>query len=153
MQAINNEEELLGWELTPFPQIQTITHFKEPFDRLWKTAVYFHEKQERWMNGPFLTLDAEQVEEDVGTMWRTMHKLSKSFGTDYLQPKRSTEIYKMKLDKFKEHLPILNTFCNPGIRDRHWEKMSSIVGFDLKPEPDTPLSAMLEYGLGQYLEE
>ena len=112
----------------------------------------FHKKHERWMNGPFLELDAEQVEEDVGMMWRTMHKLSKTFGNQ-IHPKRSTEIFKLKLEKFKEHLPLLSTFCNPGIRDRHWEKMSRIVGFDLKPEPDTPLSTMLEYGLQQYLEE
>lgn len=140
--------------MTPFPQIELITQLKEPYDRLWKTAIEFHEKQEIWMNGPFLNLDAEQIEEDVGTMWRTMHKLSKKFGaSDQLKPKRSTEIFKMKLEKFKENLPILNTLCNPGIRDRHWERMSKIVGFDLKPEQDTPLSTMLEYGLQQYLEE
>lgn len=149
---INNEEDLLEWETTPFPQIQMITQLKEPYERLWKTSMEFHEKHERWMNGPFLELDAEQVEEDVGNMWRTMHKLSKSFG-DQPNPKRSTELFKMKLDKFKENLPILSTFCNPGIRDRHWEKMSKIVGFDLKPEPDTPLSEMLEYGLQDYLDE
>lgn len=103
------------------------------------------------MNGPFLDLDAEEVEEDVGTMWRTMHKLSKTFA-EMPDPKRSTELFKMKLDKFKENLPLLSTFCNPGIRDRHWEKMSDIVGFELKPSPDTPLSVMLEYGLQQFLE-
>ena len=149
---INNEEDLLEWEMTPFPQIQIITQLKEPYERLWKTSMELHEKQDRWMNGPFLALDAEQVEEDVGNMWRTMHKLSKTFG-DQPNPKRSTELFKMKLDKFKENLPILSTFCNPGIRDRHWEKMSKIVGFDLKPEPDTPLSEMLEYGLQDYLDE
>ena len=140
--------------MTPFPQIQLITQLKEPYDRLWKTAIEFHEKQDTWMNGPFLNLDAEQVEEDVGAMWRNLHKLSKTFGaSEQLKPKKSAEVLKMKLEKFKENLPILSTFCNPGIRDRHWEKMSKIVGFDLKPEPDTPLSAMLEYGLQQYLEE
>ncbi len=152
IQAINNEEELLEWELTPFPQIQVAIRLKEPYDKLWKTSIEFHEKHEEWMYGPFVDLNAEQVEEDVGAMWRMMHKLSKNFG-DLPDPKRSTELFKMKLDKFKENLPLLSTFCNPGIRDRHWDKMSEIVGFQLKPGPDTPLSAMLEYGLQQYLEE
>ena len=102
--------------------------------------------------GPFLELNAEQVEEDVGTMWRTMHKLSRTFA-EQPKPKRSTELFKMKLDKFKEHLPLLQTFCNPGIRDRHWERMSEVVGFELKPSPDTPLSVMLEYGLHKHLEK
>lgn len=129
-----------------------ITQLKEPYDRLWKTSVEFHEKHDTWMNGPFLDLDAEQVEEDVGIMWRTMHKLSRTFN-DHPKPKHSTDLFKMKLEKFKENLPILATFCNPGIRDRHWEKMSKVVGFDLKPEPDTSFSVMLEYGLHKYLEE
>lgn len=149
--AINNEEEMLEWEMTPFPQIQTIMSLKEPYNRLWTTAADFLDKHERWLTGPFQQLNAEQVEEDVGNMWRTMHKLSRTFA-ELPGPKRSTELFKMKLDEFKKHIPLLQTFCNPGIRDRHWEKMGEIVGFELKPAPDTPLSTMLEYGLQKHLE-
>jgi len=31
--------------------------------------------------------------------------------------------------------------------------MSDIVGFNLKPEENTPLNKMLEYGLNKYLEK
>lgn len=75
--------------------------------------------------GPFLELDAEQVEEEVGTMWRTMHKLTRTFA-EQPQPKRSAELYKMKLNEFKEHLPLLQTFCNQGLRDRHWQRVCEI---------------------------
>ena len=37
--------------MTPFPQIQMITHLKEPYDRLWHTAINFLGKHEIWMNG------------------------------------------------------------------------------------------------------
>lgn len=74
--------------------------------------------------GPFLELDAEQVEEEVGGMWRTMHKLTRTFA-DQPQPKRSAEVYKKKLNDFKEHLPLLETFCNHGLRDRHWQRVRS----------------------------
>ena len=73
--------------------------------------------------GPFVGLDAEVVEDEVGTMWRTMHKLSRTFAENP-NPKRSSEITKSKLDKFKKHLPLLQVFCNPGIRDRHWSRVS-----------------------------
>ena len=69
-----------------------------------------------------MELDAEEVEEELGNMWRTMHKLSRTFA-DSPNPKRSAEITKSKLDKFKQHLPLLQTFCNPGIRDRHWKRV------------------------------
>ena len=32
-------------------------------------------------------------------------------------------------------------------------QMSDIVGFDLKPEPTTPLSKMIEYGLDKQLDK
>ncbi|KAH3867068.1 hypothetical protein DPMN_030193 [Dreissena polymorpha] len=53
-------------------------------------------------------------------MWRTMYKLTKTFG-DQAGPRRIADSVKGKIDKFKQHLPILHTICNPGIRDRHWE--------------------------------
>lgn len=60
---------------------------------------------------------------------------------------------KGKIDKFKQHLPVLHVICNPGIRDRHWEQMSDIVNFDIRPKEDTTLLTFLEYGLHEYLEK
>lgn len=76
--------------------------------------------------GPFVDLNAEEVEEEVGNMWRTMHKLAKTF-SDTPNPKRAAEVTKSKLDKFKQHLPLLQVFCNPGIRDRHWKRVRNQV--------------------------
>lgn len=59
-------------------------------------------------------------------MWRTMYKLTKTFG-DQPGPRRIADSVKGKIDKFKQHLPILHTICNPGIRDRHWEAVSPMI--------------------------
>ena len=83
-------------------------------------------------------------------MWRTMYKLTKSFG-DQPGPRNVADRVKGKIDKFKQHLPVLNTICNPGIRDRHWEGMSDAVGFSIKPSDDASLMTMLEYGLNKHL--
>lgn len=56
-------------------------------------------------------------------MWRTMYKLAKSF-SDLPGPRRVADSFKIKVDKFKQHLPILTTICNPGIKDRHWQEVS-----------------------------
>lgn len=53
-------------------------------------------------------------------MWRTMYKLAKTF-SERTAPGRVTDNFKKKIDKFKQHLPILTTICNPGLKDRHWE--------------------------------
>uniref|UniRef100_A0A8D2M718 Dynein axonemal heavy chain 3 n=1 Tax=Zonotrichia albicollis TaxID=44394 RepID=A0A8D2M718_ZONAL len=58
-------------------------------------------------SGPLLQLNADEVTEEVGSMWRTMYKLCKSF-PDVPVPRRMAESMKFKLDKFKQHLPVLS---------------------------------------------
>lgn len=63
---INKEEDLLGCEVrSAFPQIQEIIDAKEPFDKLWRALVTFHDKQEAWLAGSILKLNAEEIEEQV----------------------------------------------------------------------------------------
>uniref|UniRef100_A0A8C3KJ13 Dynein axonemal heavy chain 3 n=1 Tax=Calidris pygmaea TaxID=425635 RepID=A0A8C3KJ13_9CHAR len=40
-------------------------------------------------------------------------------------PRRLAESMKYKLDKFKQHLPVLSIACNRGMKERHWEQVLS----------------------------
>ena len=66
---INKEESLLNTgQQSEYALIQEMIYRKEPFDKLWKTAVTFHSYHDKWMNGPLIEVNAEEVEEEVG-MW------------------------------------------------------------------------------------
>lgn len=67
-------------------------------------------------------LNADEITEEIGEMWRTMYKLSKSF-PDLAGPRRLAESTIYKLDKFKQHLPVLSLACNRGMKERHWEQV------------------------------
>lgn len=54
LKGLQVEEGLMEWEVTQYPQIQLILASKEPFDRLWKTALNFNNKHDEWINGIFL---------------------------------------------------------------------------------------------------
>ncbi|CAM4521786.1 dynein axonemal heavy chain 3 [Lepidochelys kempii] len=151
-EAINKEEELLEREKSQFPLLQTIIVNKQPFEQLWVTAYNFHTKSEEWMNGSLQDLNSEEITEEIGNMWRTMYKLTKTFA-DLPGPRRLAENVKFKLDKFKQHLPILSIACNRGMKDRHWEQISEIVGYEIRPDESTCLLNMLEYGLSKYIEK
>jgi hypothetical protein len=62
----------------------------------------------------------------VGNLWRVMYKLVRSF-TDLAGPMRVATTVKNRLEKFKVHLPLLATLCNPGLRPRHWNSMCEAV--------------------------
>ncbi|XP_074064394.1 dynein axonemal heavy chain 3 isoform X6 [Macrotis lagotis] len=120
-ELINKEEELLDKEKSKFPLLQVVMTNKVPFEQLWLTAYNFFIKSEEWMNGPLYTLNAEEITEEVGNMWRTMYKLTKTL-SDLPGPKRVAENVKFKMDKFKMHLPVLAVACNKGMKERHWKQ-------------------------------
>lgn len=53
IQELNKEEELLEWEPSQFPVLQEMIAYKEPYDKLWRTAFNFYNKHEHWLNGKF----------------------------------------------------------------------------------------------------
>uniref|UniRef100_A0A6I8PID9 Dynein axonemal heavy chain 3 n=1 Tax=Ornithorhynchus anatinus TaxID=9258 RepID=A0A6I8PID9_ORNAN len=72
--------------------------------------------------GPLQDLNADEISEDIGNMWRTVYKLTKVL-TDVPGPRRLAENLKIKIDKFKQHIPILSISCNKGMKERHWQQV------------------------------
>uniref|UniRef100_A0A2K5MUZ9 Dynein axonemal heavy chain 3 n=1 Tax=Cercocebus atys TaxID=9531 RepID=A0A2K5MUZ9_CERAT len=152
LELINKEEELLEKEKSTYPLLQAMLTNKVPYEQLWSTAYEFSTKSEEWMNGPLFLLNAEQIAEEIGNMWRTTYKLIKTL-SDVPAPRRLAENLKIKIDKFKQYIPILSISCNPGMKDRHWQQISEIVGYEIKPTETTCLSNMLEFGFGKFVEK
>jgi dynein heavy chain len=48
-------------------------------------------------------------------------------------------------------VPIIKTLGNPGMKDRHWEKVSELVGFPIKPGSDLTLAKVIDFGLEEFL--
>ena len=51
VESINREEALLDFEETQFPLLQTMFQTKDPYDKLWTTALNFTIKNEEWTHG------------------------------------------------------------------------------------------------------
>ena len=119
-EQLNNEETLLKFEVSSYPMLQQIALFKEPYDKLWFTFYNFQQKETQWLKGQMLGLNSEDINEEVQNSWRIMHKLQKSFA-DAISPRKVADFTKHKIDRFKNHLPVLQVVCNPGLKDRHWE--------------------------------
>lgn len=71
-------------------------------------------------------MKADEITEEVGNMWRIMYKLSKSF-PDLPGPRCIAETMKFRIDKFKQHLPVMSIACNRGMKERHWEQVLSAL--------------------------
>lgn len=55
------------------------------------------------------------------------------------------------IDNFKVNMPTIQTLGNPGMKVRHWEQISEIVGFPIKISTELTLERIIDFGLDEYL--
>lgn len=67
------------------------------------------------------------------------------------QSKRLAEDIKVIIDEFKLNMPIIQTLGNPGMKLRHWEQISEMVGFPITVSAELTLEKIIEFGLEDYL--
>ncbi|XP_026150549.1 dynein heavy chain 7, axonemal isoform X2 [Mastacembelus armatus] len=147
----NLEEEAYGWAVSQYPQRKKIQDKLTPFLRLYETVTEFLNHYEQWLHGPLSGVNPDKVEADVGNYWRTLYKLEKSF-TEVPKALNIATTIKAKVEEFKEHIPMVQVLCNPGLRDRHWAAMSKVAGISLQPADDQACVAnFLSMHLEQYL--
>ncbi|XP_054071997.1 dynein axonemal heavy chain 12 isoform X1 [Rissa tridactyla] len=176
---INKEETLLEWQLSDFPLLNNLKVEIEPYQKLFHLILKWERAEKRWMDGTFLELNGESMEAEVDEFFREVYKASRPFQQKHKkiqQERKKTSQHRTAEEKteeetkanptltmcssvleqikdFKENIPTVTIFCNPGMRTRHWEQMSNIVGYDLTPDSGTTLRKVLKQNLAPYLEE
>lgn len=93
--------------------------------------------------GPFMELNGEQIRQDVESMAQIIQKLIKQL-TNNPQAKRIAEQVRMKIDKFKIYLPILDAICQRGLNERHWNLISEEIGQTVNPQLYPTLCSMID---------
>ncbi|XP_075248722.1 dynein axonemal heavy chain 7-like isoform X2 [Convolutriloba macropyga] len=151
IEAFNIEEESFGWQTTNYPQRTELWNKLTPYFNLYRDAVKFNDYHQQWVNGPYNKVDPDFVEQEVGNLWRGMYKLEKNIESQ--TAKQMASQVKGQIEDFKENMPLISCLCNPGMRDRHWQQISDIVGYAIQPEPDNTLQSFLNMKLEPFLEQ
>ncbi|XP_069721684.1 dynein axonemal heavy chain 12 [Phaenicophaeus curvirostris] len=176
---INKEEALLEWKLSDFPLFNKLKVKIEPYQKLFNLMLKWQRTEKRWMDGTFLELDGESMEAEIDEFFREMYKLSRLFQQKQKKiqqegekPSQQRTVEKkaeeetkanttftmcssvlQQIKDFKDNIPTVVIFCTPGLRARHWQQMSNIIGYDLTPDSGTTLRKILKQNLAPYLEE
>jgi dynein heavy chain len=145
--SFNSRDLLFGDLPSEYVELNELRKKFRPFYELWATTSQFNGSYSVWMNGPFNDLEAASISKDVNSWHKLMYKLEKELlAEDYIKPARVATEMKMKIQDFKANIPVITWLRNPGLRPRHWEKLSALLcpGKQfLTPDSDLTLSQIL----------
>ncbi|XP_049866243.1 dynein axonemal heavy chain 7-like [Pectinophora gossypiella] len=148
----NEEEASFGYELSQYPKRKMVYDKLTPFKKLYDAGYEFLDKHDKWMGAKVGSYEPEDIEGDVTYYYKIVYKLEKSFAEVPDTLNLAVNI-RERMDKFKTHMPIIQTLGNPGMKPRHWEKISDIVGFPIVVDDDLSLKKVIDFGLDDYIDK
>lgn len=88
------------------------------------------------------------IRSDTGILARRSSLISCAFST-----KRNLLLQmKDEMDEFKPYLPLIQALRNPGMRERHWERLSEELSMRLRPDATLTLTDILKMNLLERVE-
>ncbi|XP_065348136.1 dynein axonemal heavy chain 7-like [Cloeon dipterum] len=149
IKQFNAEEAAFGWETSQYPLREQISEQLGPYLELYETANGFITKHELWMSSQVGAFHPVEIEAEAEHFWQTVQQLEKTF-TDVPVVKQLISKVHHCIEEFRDNLPVIQTLGNPDMKERHWEKVSEIVGFPLKADTSLTLARIIDFGLGDY---
>lgn len=150
IERINEEETSYGWELSEYP-LRKQTHDKLlPYKNLFDAGQDFIEKRDLWLKSQVGSFDPVDIAKDIEQVYDVVLRLSQEF-EESPQSKRLADDIKTIIDEFRLNMPIIQTLGNPGMKLRHWEQISEMVGFPITVSAELTLEKIIEFGLEDYL--
>ncbi|XP_069698472.1 dynein axonemal heavy chain 7 [Periplaneta americana] len=146
----NEEEVAFNFEQSQYPLRKKLADKLSPYKKMYEMASEFISKHDLWMGSQVGSFDPDEIDTEVGACYRTIYKLEKVFA-DQPTVNALAVTVRENIEGFREHMPIVQTLGNPGMKERHWEKVSELVGFPIKPGPDLTLERVVDFGLEEFL--
>jgi dynein heavy chain len=137
VKVFNKNEALFGTDGTDYKRVSRISKSFEPYMTLWLTAENWLKWSKSWMSDSLMSLDPNDVRNNVDTALRAMAKnLKAPVIADNAGCLAIATRIKQEIEDFKPLLPLIISLRNPGVRERHWNMLSSSLGFELRPDQD-----------------
>lgn len=88
----------------------------------------------------------------MSSFYRNLFKFEKSFA-DCPPAKAIAVKVRQEVEAMRENIALVQSLCNPGMRDRHWVRVSEIVGREIVPTEETTLAEILSWNLAPFVEK
>ena len=151
-QDINVREITLGLGDTPFPPLEEAERLFSPHLRMWTTLSDFRRSKVDWLEGPFESLVAQEVSDEVQNTFDVAFKLRKDLSTFNGPATVATALFE-EVKTFQSDVPLIVALASPALRHRHWVDIANKCGSDdFIVDEETTLNTLIAKGIKEHLD-
>lgn len=152
MEEINTKENLMGMNVTEFNKLEEIAFMLNPQRTLWRLLRDYKTKVEQWtVRTTIFKLDPEEIERSIKQMYTQAVKLQNEYKNDPGPQKLASEVLR-DITAFKRDMPLINIFCNKGLKGRHWQEISDIIELpQVGPDSDLALDKLIKLEMSKHI--
>lgn len=147
-----SREQLFGMKPTTYTKIKELKESFDPFRQLWTISTMFTRQYPDWMDGDLKKLDGENIESEVNSWRKSMLRITRQM-EKYFGPKQVADTMFGKIEEFRPRIPGIIALSNRGLKNRHWQEISAILGTDLEDMEELTLTNLLAVGLEEHLRD
>ena len=139
--ALNLDPE--DWET--LDEVQADLNLKTTF---WTAVRDWSVLTARWTDTPLGDVDATELEKEVTRYNKVCTKATKGLPLNPKVPE-----LKAKVEEFSPVLPVVRDLRNESMKDRHWEQIHSLIGFEVKGDESFTLGDLVKRHVTDFHEE
>ncbi|KAK8888098.1 hypothetical protein M9Y10_039159 [Tritrichomonas musculus] len=149
----NFHDKLFSFEPTPSKTLSKLIEEFMPLYLLWNLSADWLTMNTQWLDTPFPQIKPDAMNTFMIQAGKKLSKLRKDLQPHPNLLEKVLAPLTEQIDKFKQHIPLISKLRHPGIKTKHWEKISEIVGFKVMPSMDLTLQNFLDLDLGRWNEQ
>ncbi|RLU27110.1 hypothetical protein DMN91_000909 [Ooceraea biroi] len=148
---LNKRQKLFGMDVVPFERLNEMMKEFEPYQSLWSTASDWLKWQEIWIDNPLITVNANEIENLVNDMQKTMSRCIKFFQENSNIVAIAIAI-RDQIEAFRPYISMIQALRNPGMKTRDFEELSKQTGIQIALTPTLTFKNLVVLGVMNFEE-
>jgi dynein heavy chain len=149
----NMREKVFGFVPTDYYVLDKMLEELQPFYKLWNMVSDFHNSKRDWLEGEFKELEGTKIEEAVTDWWKTSYKLVKSLEEEFPGASSAANKLREETTDFRKNLPVVQSLASKALKERHWERLSELLGEEVNPQDGLTLQRLLDLDAASHIEK
>jgi dynein heavy chain len=116
--------------------------------RLWEGVRDWGAMTKNWIDTPFAEIDAGALEKEVQTYTKLGFSASKGLPGNPVGGNLSDSVA-----EYKPLIPVITDLRNKALKDRHWNEIHDLIGFQIRGDTGFTLGKLIEMHVAQHSEE